>query len=78
MTPSAKLLQHYNFPYIFIRRTKAIYISVVDREILGITQEIDKIPSYYGLKKASMRRSLSMRIKYYRKTYANLTKNTFA
>jgi intergrase/recombinase len=70
--PERQILQHYKFPQIFIRRTKAIYISVVDREILRIAQEIDQIlPSYYGLKKAIMRRSLSMRIKYCRKIYAS-------
>jgi intergrase/recombinase len=70
--PERQILQHYEFPHIFIRRTKAIYISIVDREILGIAQEIDKAPPlYYGLKKVIMHRSLTMRIKYCRKIYTS-------
>jgi hypothetical protein len=42
--PVRQMLQHYKFPHIFIRCTKTIYISVVDREILGIAQRIDNIP----------------------------------
>jgi hypothetical protein len=40
--PEQNILQHYRFPDIFIRRTKAIYISVVDDEILAIAKKIGK------------------------------------
>jgi hypothetical protein len=40
--PEQKILQHYRFPDIFIRRTKAVYISVVDDEIIGIAKKIGK------------------------------------
>ncbi len=42
--PHGSVLRHYAFPDIFIRRTKAVYISVVDDEIIGIAQEIEKVP----------------------------------
>jgi hypothetical protein len=38
--PEQKILQHYRFPEIFIRRTKAVYISIVNKEILAIAQSI--------------------------------------
>jgi hypothetical protein len=38
------ILRHYLFTNTFIRRTKAIFISVVNDEILQIAQNIDKIP----------------------------------
>jgi len=42
--PEQQVLQHYRFPDIFIRRTKAIYISVVNDEIIDIARKIDKNP----------------------------------
>jgi len=45
-------LEHFRFPNLFIRRTKAAYISFVDKDILEIAQNCSKIPTYYGLKKA--------------------------
>jgi hypothetical protein len=42
--PEQQVLQHYRFPDIFIRRTKAIYISIVNDEIIDIARKIDKTP----------------------------------
>jgi hypothetical protein len=42
--PEQQVLQHYRFPDTFIRRTKAVYISVVDKEIVGIAQSIRNTP----------------------------------
>ena len=69
--PDQQVLQHYRFPDIFIRRTKAVYISVVDTEIVGIAQSIKKTPSIDTLKMATRHRSLSMRLKYCRKIQAS-------
>ena len=38
--PQQQILQHYRFPDIFIRRTKAVYISVVNDQIVGIARRI--------------------------------------
>ena len=38
------VLQHYRFPELFIRRTKAVYISVANDEIIGIAKAIEKVP----------------------------------
>jgi hypothetical protein len=43
--PEQQILQHYRFPDLFIRRTKAVYISVVNDEIIGIAKKIDKTPT---------------------------------
>lgn len=61
--PEQNVLQHYRFPDIFIRRTKAVYISVVDKEIVGIAQSITKTPTQNALKMATRHRCLSMKIK---------------
>jgi len=42
--PEQRVLQHYRYPELFIRRTKAIYISVVNDSIVSITDRIGKTP----------------------------------
>ena len=69
--PEQKILQHYRFPELFIRRTKAVYISVVNDEIIGIANGIGKTPTLNGLKMALKHRCLSMQLKYCRKIYAS-------
>jgi intergrase/recombinase len=70
--PEQMILQHYRFPDIFIRRTKAVYISIVDNSIVGIAQSIKFTPTLNALKMQSRRTSpMSMRLKYCRKIYAS-------
>jgi intergrase/recombinase len=65
-------LEHFRFANIFIRRTKAAYISLVDKEILKIAQNcINNPPSYNALKMALRCRSLDMQLKYCRKIFAS-------
>ena len=68
--PERQILQHYLYPNIFIRRTKAIYISIVSDEVIGIAKKVTNNLSLKGLEHALVRRSLSMRIKYCRKIHA--------
>ncbi len=42
--PESQILQHYRFPDTLIRRTNAVYISVVDDEILETAKSIQKTP----------------------------------
>jgi hypothetical protein len=65
------VLRHYLFADTFIRRTKALYISIIDDEILEIARKIDKIPTLNTLKTASRRRNLRMKLKYCRKIHAS-------
>jgi intergrase/recombinase len=69
--PEQSVLQHYRYPDIFIRRTKAVYISIVNKEILEIAQSIKSTPTLNGLKMQSRHRCLSMKVKYCRKIYAS-------
>jgi hypothetical protein len=41
--PLQQTLEHFRFPDIFIRRTKAVYISIVNDEIVGIARKIGKV-----------------------------------
>jgi hypothetical protein len=69
--PEQQVLQHYHYPHLFIRRTKAVYISVVNDSIIDIARNIRNTPTLIGLKRIVMHRSLSMRLKYCRKIYAS-------
>jgi hypothetical protein len=69
--PDRQILQHYLYPKIFIRGTKAIYISIVNEQVINIASRIENNPTQNGLKRAIMRSSLSMRIKYCRKIHAS-------
>jgi intergrase/recombinase len=65
-------LEHFRFANIFIRRTKAAHISLVDKEILEIAQNCtNNPPSYNALKMALRRRSLDMQLKYCGKIFAS-------
>jgi hypothetical protein len=69
--PEQMILQHYRFPDIFIRRTKAIYISVVDDSIVEIAKKIGKTPTLNALKMQTRHSCLSFRAKYCRKIFAS-------
>jgi Archaeal phage integrase len=69
--PKQQVLQHYRFPDIFIRRTKAIYISIVNDEIIDIARKINKTPTLNSVKMVLKHRHLSMQLKYCRKIYAS-------
>ena len=69
--PEQNILQHYRFPQLFIRRTKAVYISVMNDKILSIAQSINSTPTINALKMAIKHRHLSMQLKYCRKIYAS-------
>jgi intergrase/recombinase len=68
---SRQCLEHFRFANIFIRSTKAAYISLVDKEILEIAKNCINIHSYNALKRVLRRRSLDMQLKYCRKIFAS-------
>jgi hypothetical protein len=70
--PDQQVLQHYRYPHLFIRRTKAIYISVVDDSTVEIARKIqNNTLTLNGLKMQIRHRKLSFRVKYCRKIYAS-------
>jgi hypothetical protein len=54
-------LEHFRYPDIFLRRTKTAYISIVDKEILKLSSELDKkIPTYNAIHMHLNRQRLPM------------------
>ena len=68
---SRQCLEHFKFPNIFIRRTKAAYISLVSKKIIRIAQNIGKTPTFNGLKLVCKRNNClkSIQLKYCHKPF---------
>jgi hypothetical protein len=64
-------LEHFRFAQLFIRRTKAAYVSIVDKELLQIAQNCTKIPTYESLRFALTRKNLICHMAYCRKIYSS-------
>jgi intergrase/recombinase len=68
-------LLHYQYPEIFLRRTKKVFISVVTDQIVKVAQEADIIKPYPQLCKFFRANSLSMNMYYCRKIFATYLRN---
>lgn len=65
-------LEHFRFPELFIRRTKTAYVSIIEREqLLGIVQNIRKIPTYEVLRFRCTHAGLPFHMGYCRKIYSS-------
>jgi hypothetical protein len=64
-------LEHFRFPSLFLRRTKFAYVSIVNKEILGIVQNIANTPTYEAIRFASTRKGLSFHMGYCRKIFGS-------
>ena len=66
--PKTGMLEHFNFPETFIRRTKKAYISIVTPEIL---KRADKAQTceYAGLRTFIKRKGIAMNMKYCRRIF---------
>jgi hypothetical protein len=63
------ILEHYKYPYIFIRRTKKAYISILTDSILDLAKQYANC-GYNALRLAVKRRKLDMNMAYCRKIFA--------
>jgi Archaeal phage integrase len=65
-------LQHFKFPDLFLRRTKTVYITIVDNELLTIAQNAASNPSYDRIRYACVASGgLDFHMAYCRKIYAS-------
>jgi hypothetical protein len=70
--PELNVLQHYKFPDIFIRRTKAAYISLVTPEMLDIARNTVEPCNYMKVMYLLVRsKGLRMNMHYCRKIYSS-------
>ena len=65
----SRILEHYKYTQIFIRRTKKAYISIVTDSILDVAKE-SSTSSYNALRLAVKKRGLDMNMSYCRKIFA--------
>ena len=64
------ILEHHKFPNEFIRRTKKVFISVVDKSLIGLARNCPVNVSYNALKLMLKRKGLDMNMYYCRKVFA--------
>ena len=64
------ILEHYKFPNEFIRRTKKVFISVVDKSLIELVKKCPMNVSYNALKLMLKRKGLDMNMYYCRKVFA--------
>jgi intergrase/recombinase len=64
------ILEHYKFPNEFIRRTKKVFISVVDKPLIALAKNCPQHISYNALKLMLKRKGLDMNMYYCRKVFA--------
>ncbi len=69
------ILEHYKFPNEFIRRTKKVFISVVDKSLIELTKNCPVNVSYNALKLMLKRKGLDMNMYYCRKVFATYLRN---
>jgi hypothetical protein len=71
------ILKHYQFPSIFLRQTKNVYISIINDEILKIVRNTPDKETYYNSlrKRISLRNSYDMNMYYCRKVFATYLRN---
>ena len=69
------ILEHYKFPNEFIRRTKKVFISVVDKSLIALAKKCPMNVSYNALKLMLKRKGLDMNMYYCRKVFATYLRN---
>ncbi len=69
------LLEHYKFPNEFIRKTKNVFVSVVDQSIIDIALKCSTKTSYNSLKLNLKERNIEMNMYYCRKVFATYLRN---
>lgn len=69
------ILEHYKFPREFIRRTKKVFISVVDTPLIELAKKCPTDVSYNALKLMLHRKDLDMNMYYCRKVFATYLRN---
>ena len=69
------ILEHYRFPNEFIRRTKKVFISVVDKSLIELAKKCPVNTSYNALKLMLKRKGLDKNMYYCRKVFATYLRN---
>ena len=64
------LLEHYKFPNEFIRRTKKVFISIVDKPLIELAKNCPMNVSYNALKLMLKRKVLDMNMYFCRKVFS--------
>ena len=68
------VLEHFKYPAVFLRRTKKVYISIVNDLIIRIAEN-SRLCSYSSLSSMLKRRKIQVKTYYCRKIFATFLRN---
>jgi len=74
LSKDKKVLEHFRFPSVFLRRTKNAYVSMVFEKLLKVVDTSDSI-SYNSVRLALRRRNIKMNISTCRKIFATFLRS---
>jgi hypothetical protein len=74
LTKDLKVLEHFRFPEVFMRRTKNAYFSITFEKLLEIINHLEPI-SYNSLRLALRRQSIKLNISICRKIFATFLRS---
>ena len=75
LSKDEKLLEHFKFPDIFLRRTKKAFVSIASRELVSLVED-QKPLTYDTIKKAITRREQTgFKMSFCRKIFATFLRN---
>jgi intergrase/recombinase len=70
------ILKHYQFPSIFLRKTKNTYVSIINDDMLEIAKATPSKERYLiGLRKMVLKKGYKMNMYYCRKVFATFLRN---
>jgi hypothetical protein len=74
LTKDCRILEHFKFPEVFMRRTKNAYISITSEKLLKILDHSESI-SYNSIRLALRRHQISFNISVCRKIFATFLRS---
>lgn len=76
LSKEGKMLEHFRFPSLFLRRTKKAFISLVNEDILELTEKCQKdIINYDKIRVTFLRNNQKFYMSYCRKIFTTLLRN---
>lgn len=76
LSKDGKMLEHFRFPSIFLRRTKKAFISLVNEDILNLTENCQNdIINYDKIRLTFLRNDQKFYMSYCRKIFATFLRN---
>jgi intergrase/recombinase len=76
ISQDGKMLEHFRFPFVFLRRTEKAFISLVDEDLLKLTENCQNdVLNYDQIRLTFLRNDQKFYMSYCRKIFATFLRN---